>query len=149
MKTPFPRLLFLAAIFPLLCCSGPKSGAELLAERLQKSVESGVIMYGHQDDLVYGHTWQVLDAGGDDFSRSDVKAVCGNYPAVLGLELGELELGGGKNIDGVPFDVIARAAQVHYARGGIVTFSWHPRNPLTGGDAWDVSSDKVVESILE
>ena len=33
-------------------------------------------------------------------------------------------------------------------RGGIVTISWHPRNPLTGGTAWDVSSSQVVESIL-
>ena len=36
----------------------------------------------------------------------------------------------------------------HHERGGVVTFSWHPRNPLTGGDAWDVSSDQVVASIL-
>lgn len=30
-----------------------------------------------------------------------------------------------------------------------MTFSWHARNPLTGGDAWDISSDKAVESVLE
>ena len=42
-----------------------------------------------------------------------------------------------------------RAAQKHAERGGIVTFSWHPRNPLTGGDAWDISSDQVVKSILK
>ena len=33
-------------------------------------------------------------------------------------------------------------------RGGVVTISWHPRNPLTGGTAWDVTSNKVVKSIL-
>ena len=142
-------LLALVALVPVAGCTEKPSGAELLMERLEASVARGVIMYGHQDDLVYGHTWQVLDAEGDDFSRSDVKAVCGSYPAVLGLELGELELGGVKNLDGVPFDVITRAAQEHHARGGIVTFSWHPRNPLTGGTAWDVSSDKAVESILD
>ncbi|MBR4826434.1 MAG: beta-mannosidase [Bacteroidales bacterium] len=149
MKTALRRLLPAAAISLTVCCSPEKTPAELLMDRLEESVKSGVIMYGHQDDLVYGHTWQVLDAQGDDFSRSDVLDVAGSYPAVLGLELGELELGGEKNLDTVPFDVITRAAQEHYARGGIVTFSWHPRNPLTGGTAWDVSSDKAVESILE
>lgn len=149
-KTAKKTLLFsLVALISAISCTGEQPGAALLMKRLEASVNSGAIMYGHQDDLVYGHTWQVLDAAGDDFSRSDVKDVCGSYPAVLGLELGELELGGEKNLDGVPFDVITRAAQVHHERGGILTFSWHPRNPLTGGSAWDVSSDKVVESILE
>ena len=40
------------------------------------------------------------------------------------------------------------AAIKHHERGGIVTLSWHVRNPLTGGDAWDVSSDKAVASSL-
>ena len=30
-----------------------------------------------------------------------------------------------------------------------MTFSWHLRNPLTGGDSWDISSDQVVASVLE
>jgi mannan endo-1,4-beta-mannosidase len=40
------------------------------------------------------------------------------------------------------------SAVAHHERGGVVSFSWHPRNPLTGGDSWDVSSDQVVASIL-
>ena len=37
----------------------------------------------------------------------------------------------------------------HSEEGGIVTFSWHARNPVTGGDSWDISTDKAVESVLE
>lgn len=35
-----------------------------------------------------------------------------------------------------------------YERGGLTTVSWHPRNPLTGGDAWDVSDPGTVRSVL-
>ena len=35
-----------------------------------------------------------------------------------------------------------------YQRGGMVSLSWHARNPKTGGDAWDVSDSTVVKSIL-
>ena len=106
------------------------------------------IRYGHQDDLVYGHAWVVTDVENDPLERSDVKDVCGRYPAVVGFDLGGIELGDPCNLDGVPFDLMRRAALKQIERGGIVTFSWHPRNPLTGGDAWDISSDQVVKSIL-
>jgi mannan endo-1,4-beta-mannosidase len=35
-----------------------------------------------------------------------------------------------------------------YKRGGINTISWHCDNPLTGGNAWDISKNGVVASIL-
>ena len=67
---------------------------------------------------------------------------------MVGFDLGGIELGNEANLDGVPFGLMRKAALTHLERGGIVTFSWHPRNPLTGGDAWDISSDQVVRSIL-
>ena len=106
------------------------------------------ICYGHQDDLVYGHEWVVTDVENDPLERSDVMDVAGKYPVLVGFDLGGIEMGDACNLDGVPFDLMRRAALTHIARGGSVTFSWHPRNPLTGGDAWDVSSDQVVSSIL-
>ena len=30
-----------------------------LMARLQDNIDKGVMMYGHQDDLMYGHTWRV------------------------------------------------------------------------------------------
>ena len=48
----------------------------------------------------------------------------------------------------MPFDLIRQEAVKQYQRGGLVSFSWHPRNPKTGGDSWDVSDKTVVTSIL-
>jgi mannan endo-1,4-beta-mannosidase len=99
-------------------------------------------MFGHHDDTVYGIGWE-----GDE-GRSDVRSVCGDYPAVVSFDLGELELGGPTSLDRVPFDKIRREAVNQYLRGGMVSLSWHARNPRTGGDAWDVSDTTVVHSIL-
>ena len=123
--------------------------ARQLESRLRAAAEEGMIFYGHQDDLSYGHSWVVTDWEHDDLTRSDVFAVSGQYPAVLGFDLGGIELGDSCNLDGVPFGLIRKAALTHVGRGGIVTFSWHLRNPLTDGDAWDVSSSEVVASVLE
>ena len=68
---------------------------------------------------------------------------------VVGFDLGDIEHADSlHNIDGVSFDFMRKAAEAHVARGGLVTFSWHPDNLFTGGDAWDISSDSVVVSIL-
>lgn len=123
-------------------------GAAALMDRLQATIDDGVIMYGHQDDLMYGHTWKI-DENETEFLRSDVKEVCGRYPAVYGLDLGGIEMGDARNLDNNYFTLMRASAVAHYLRGGIVTFSWHPRNPLTGGDAWDVSSNEVVASVLD
>ncbi|MBQ1637157.1 MAG: beta-mannosidase, partial [Bacteroidales bacterium] len=112
------------------------------------AAKPGKIQYGHQDDLVYGHNWVVTDLENDPLERSDVRDVAGKYPAIVGFDLGGIELGNARNLDGVPFDLMRRAALKHVERGGTVTFSWHPRNPFTGGDAWDISSSEVVRSVL-
>lgn len=100
------------------------------------------IMFGHHDDTVYGIGWE-FDEGG-----SDVQKVCGDYPAVISFDLGEIELRGDKSLDKVPFEKIRKEIINQYNRGGLVSLSWHPRNPKTGGDAWDVSDHAVVKSIL-
>ena len=115
--------------------------AEQLAERLQALQQKGYMM-GHQDDPFYGLTWEYQP------DSSDVKNVCGDYPAVMGFDLGGIEMGDAKNLDSVPFTRIHDEIIAHHERGGIVTISWHPRNPLTGGTAWDVSDTTVVSSIL-
>ncbi len=147
------KLLPIALVLLTACSSGDKKPMETprdqLVHRLFSYAEKGQIAYGHQDDLVYGHSWKVEDETGDKLERSDVKAVAGRYPMVLGFDLGGIELGDSRNLDSVSFALIRRAALSHIGRGGIVTFSWHPRNPLTGGDAWDTSSAQVVKSVLQ
>lgn len=113
-----------------------------LYNTLHKSASVGVLL-GHQDDLAYGIGWS--DEG---THKSDVEMVCGDYPALFGWDLGHLERGDDCNLDSVPFKNMRENAIWIAQNGGINTFSWHARNPLTEGDSWDVSSDKVVASII-
>ena len=97
-----------------------KAAAQQLLERLDSLRQKG-IMYGHQDDPMYGLTWEY------DKDSSDVKNVCGSYPAIMGFDLGGIEMGDKKNLDSVPFTRMTEEIQNHYRRGGIITLSWHPR----------------------
>jgi len=119
----------------------PKTIAQQLADRLQSLQQKGYMM-GHQDDSFYGITWEY------QADSSDVKNVCGDYPAVMGFDLGGIEVGDAKNLDSVPFTRMHDEIIAHHERGGIITISWHPRNPLTGGTAWDVADTTVVASVL-
>lgn len=108
---------------------------------LKAATEKG-IMFGHQDDLSYGIGWIYPDG------ESDVKRITSDYPAVYGMDLGDIEHLAPVNLDSVPFDHMKTFVQEIWSRGGVITFSWHVDNPLTGGNAWDVKSDKVVASVL-
>lgn len=140
-----------------------KTVAEQLAKRLDSLRQKGY-MFGHQDDPMYGLTWSgIANPLQLCQDSSDVKNTCGDYPAVMGFELGGIEMGDAKSLDSVPFTRITQEVIRHYERGGIVTLSWHPRNPVTDGrglqipsnsrtfpegTAWDVSDSTVVRNIL-
>ncbi|MBR1800222.1 MAG: beta-mannosidase [Bacteroidaceae bacterium] len=126
---------------PLPTREGQRGGSASLLTRLHALLARGY-MFGHQDDPFYGTSWEW------ERGRSDVLESCGDYPAVMGFDLGGIEVGDAKNLDSVPFTRIREELLAHVRRGGIVTVSWHPRNPLTGGTAWDVSDSTVVRSIL-
>lgn len=111
-----------------------------LYRNLKKSMQQG-IMFGHQDDYAYGVNWKY------EPNRSDVKEVTGDYPAVLGCEIGRIELGWNKDLDGVPFDSTRHYIQQAYARGSVITISWHLNNPFTGKTAWDPAPG-TVKAIL-
>ena len=153
-------VLLAMTVVVMAACTGPKkaepekTGAQQLFERLDTLRQKG-IMFGHQDDPFYGLTWDY------DKDSSDVKNTCGDYPAVMGFELGGIEMGDAKNLDSVPFTRMTEEIINHYNRGGIITISWHPRNPATTapdggrgaqkfpeGSAWDVTDTTVVSSIL-
>ena len=151
MKNVLKPVLTAAFILVLASCGdGGKTVSlrEQLLDRLEASVADGKILYGHQDDLSYGHAWKVEDVENDPLERSDVRDVCGHFPAVVGFDLGAIESGGPDNIDDVPFALMRRAALTHVARGGIVTFSWHPWNPLTGENAWGMPAGRAAASVL-
>ena len=153
-------LFLAAATLTMFACTTTKNaepektGAQQLFERLDSLRHKGY-MFGHQDDPMYGLTWEY------DKDSSDVKNVCGDYPAVMGFELGGIEMADAKSLDSVPFTRITEEVINHYQRGGIITLSWHPRNPLTTiegggnagqkfpeGTAWDVTDSTVVKNIL-
>jgi len=117
--------------------------AKQLFARLMKIQEKGT-MYGHQDDLMTGRTWWY------EPGRSDTKEAVGDYPAVAGFELGELELGGKRSLDSVSFAEISDRVRWFHQRNGIITISWHAVNPITSqwpgikepngaGSAWEVN----------
>jgi len=155
------NLLFLLSITSL-CSFGEKAPVPADRKATKETVslfrslfklQHKGIMYGHQDDLMYGSTWWY------EKDRSDTRDFTGDYPAVAGFELGHIELGGERNLDSVSFAQIAEQIKTHYRRGGVITISWHLNNPLTmqikdtlsrrqSGTAWDVSSKEVVASIL-
>lgn len=136
-------VLSLMASASLISCKEVQksSAADVLIETLNKAVQQNMIMLGHQDATAYGHSWKY------EADRSDVRDVVGDYPAVMGWDLGDIEFGHDKNLDDVPFDFIRQEIIKQDARGGINTISWHAYNPC-GGTAWD-TGEGVVTSILE
>ena len=138
MKKYITLLLFVAA---LVCPMTAQTQRQQLLDRLQQLQVRGY-MFGHQDDPFYGLTWQW------ERGRSDVLEASSDYPAVMGFDLGGIEVGDEKNLDSVPFTRIREELLAHHHRGGIVTLSWHPRNPFTGGTAWDNQDTVVVSNIL-
>jgi mannan endo-1,4-beta-mannosidase len=95
-------------------------------------------MFGHQDDLAYGIGWWA------QVDHSDVKAVCGDYPAVFDWDLGDINRQ--NNLDGVNFDNMIDWMRQINDFGGIITISMHLDNPVTDQNAWDNS--EAVSSIL-
>lgn len=112
-----------------------------LYKLLQELQQKG-IMFGHQDDLAYGHNWY------KEPKRSDVKDVCGDYPAVIGWELGHAEIDAPFNLDSIYFSDMKKHIQDGNRRGSINTLSWHGDNIVTGNTAWDCGQNTVVKSVL-
>ena len=134
-------ILTTLALVAVTTVTGQTTQREALIDRLWTLQQRGT-MFGHQDDTFYGLTWKWQPG------RSDTQETCGQLPAVMGFELGGIEMDSEVNLDSVPFTLMRQEILAQVARGGIVTISWHPRNPLTGGDAWDTSSAEVVRSVL-
>ena len=106
-----------------------------------KTLSKDFTIFGHQDALAYGVGWR------GDAGRCDVKSVVNDHPGVYGWDIAHLELDSSREIDGIPFADQRGFIREGYERGGIITLSWHARNPLSGGSAWDTTPGTVA-SIL-
>lgn len=132
------KFIVAITLLSLSLATAQASPATRLIKRLKK-IERAGIMLGHQDDPVYGHNWKW------ERGKSDVKDVTGDYPALMGFELGDIELGHDRSLDKVPFDRIRQEIIAQDERGGIIEISWHANNPATGKNAWDPSGNAVKE----
>ncbi len=141
------RLIFILA-FLLPTLGSSQTLADSLATKrtralffnLQQAASESKILFGHQDDLAYGVGWRGNKGG------SDVRFSCGDYPAVYGWELGNLEHDSVSNLDKVNFKKMKAWIREGYRRGGVITLSWHMDNYHTGGSAWDTTA--AVRDIL-
>ncbi|MFT3981125.1 MAG: glycosyl hydrolase [Ferruginibacter sp.] len=102
--------------------------------RLQQSH----IIFGHQDALAYGVGWKYENG------RSDIYSVLKDRPGLYGWDIGMIEMDATKNLDAVPFDQMKKFIREGYCRGALITISWHMRNPLTGGNAWDTTPGSLA-----
>lgn len=98
------------------------------------------LLFGHQDSLAYGVEW----SGGED--RSDPKEVTGSHAAVIGWDVGGLELGHAQNLDGVDFARMQAWINHAYRGGSIITISWHMADPVSGGSSW--SKGDIVSRLV-
>ena len=98
-----------------------------------RAISASKVLFGHQETTAYGIGW--VNEGGNN--KSDVKKVCGDFPAIYGWDIGDI--GQGKNLDGVPFNQIKVLIKDAYDRGGVNTISFHQDNPVSGGHAWDTT----------
>ena len=100
-------------------------------------------LFGHQHDTEYGHGWS-----GEE-GRSDVKSVCGSYPAAIGVDLSGLS---GRSPEAIEkYKIHLRKTVVDtYKRGGVITAAWHFSNPVSeGGFYWkDGISKPAVNYII-
>jgi mannan endo-1,4-beta-mannosidase len=137
---------FLIAFLVLSCGTktsddSKKNPVNVLFEQL-KSVDNNGVLFGHQDDLAYGVTWDYEEG------RSDTKEAAGDYPALFGWELGGIELGHAVNLDSVPFDKMRGFVIKGYEMGAVITFSWHPYSAVdTTKSSWDTDQE-VVKHII-
>ena len=108
-------------------------------------------MFGHHDDLWCGRYWM-----GED-GRSDTKDVCGDYPAVQGVDFAEL-IDDRYNSDPVQNAYKLNSVKRAYDMGMVNIVCLHMDNPMTfntpgadhykKGGAWDNTSSQVVKQIL-
>ncbi len=96
------------------------------------------IIFGHQDALAYGVGWKYVPG------KSDIKSMVNDNPGLYGWDIAHIELDSLKNIDGVPFNKMQQYIKDGYKRGAAITISWHLRNPLSGGSAWDTTAGAVA-----
>ncbi len=94
-----------------------------------KAISQYKIIFGHHNSSQYGVLWR------GDTLRSDVRDVTGSFPGLYGWDFEVIpKADTAKMLDRVP-----RLVKEAYSRGGINTFSYHMRNPVTDSIYYDTT----------
>jgi mannan endo-1,4-beta-mannosidase len=94
------------------------------------------LLFGMHDATGYGVGW----SGDDD--RSDVKSVCGDYPALFSEDVSQVELGA--DLDRTRYRLTNA-----YNGGSVISLVWHQYDPLNRGFyATDVNNERIVSTII-
>jgi len=94
------------------------------------------LLFGMQHATGYGVGWT------NDDDRSDIKDVCGDFPAIYGEELRNL-------IQGVDVERFRYRITSAYKRGGVITICWHQLDPDNRHFyASEINNEKIVPQIL-
>jgi len=94
------------------------------------------LIFGMHDATGYGVGWK------NDDDRSDVKDVCGSYPAVYSEDMYHV-------MQNHEVDRLRYRVTNAYNRGGIITMPWHQLDPLGRSFyASKVNNERIVETLL-
>ena len=100
------------------------------------------ILFGHQHTTSYG-----LTVTGADGTKSDVKNMTGDYPAVFGWDTlilqGDEAPGSASNTTEQNIAALDDYIEKAHALGGINTLSAHMENFVTGGSFYDTTGDTL------
>jgi len=105
-----------------------------LYENLKKSAPN-YLLFGMHDATGYGVGWR------DDNTRSDVKDVCGSYPAVFSWDV--FEITRNEDLEGLKERMLFA-----YENGGINTLCWHQYDPDNRSFYYDKVNEPVVSTLL-
>lgn len=132
MKIDKVTLLLIFSAFIMASCGNKGKAKDDLADtgRTKRteallcnldSIAAKGFLVGQQDATLYGIGWE------GDSARSDIKSISSESPAVVGFEIGGIEMGSKTNLNGITFDTIRRAVLAQYDCGGVCLLSWHVR----------------------
>lgn len=138
----------LPAIPDTLVDAGALPQTKNLYHKLKQTALTGVL-FGHQDDRiqgVYPSNWMYTA------NKSDVKFLVGEYPGIVGHELGNLEINLSYNADGLNFAKIKQSIIDHYDAGGVISLVWGCANPIDsalGRKAAPTIVDSTIKKLFD
>ena len=109
---------------------------ENLLNYLHSLKETSHILFGHHLTNVERQSGQNWNKAWDE-TNSDVYEASGSMPAVFSFDFGR------------GINMATEHCKAIYSWGGIITFSWHAKNPITGGGFKDLKGNPMGKLSIE